>query len=120
MQSLMMFSVLLYINYVYMSAGRLHLQWCSLISKICMDHEKHPSPPKITTHVECTLLGLQEPFLYLLPQFIIWAPLEQFQELLLYAVQSVKPQMVFSMVMAGEMVWGLNILSQEKFMDEME
>ena len=119
MQSIMTFSVLLYINYVYVSAGRLHLQWCSLISKICMDHEKHPSPPKITTHVECTLLGLQEPFLHLLPHGRHWNSFKNFYSMA-SAVQSVKPQMAFSMVMAEKMVWGLNVLSQEKFMDEME
>ena len=73
--------MLLSVIVLYVSAGRLHPKWYSLISKICKDFEKHPSPPKLISHIECTQEGLQEPFLHLLPPLIIWAPLEQFKEI---------------------------------------
>jgi hypothetical protein len=69
-----------------------------LISRICRDFEKQPSPPKILSHFECTQEGFQEPFLHLLPPIIIWAPLEQFKNILPNGLQCPKCETINSVL----------------------
>lgn len=57
--------------------GRLHPQWCALISGLCKRFENNPGEVSlIYIHSE---YSVEEPFLHLLPPVLIWAPIEQFK-----------------------------------------
>ena len=118
----MRFFVLLSVIVLCVSAGRLHPKWCSLISKICKDFEKHPSPPKLISHIECTQEGLQlknHSYTYHRWSFgHLLNNLRKFFQVVLN-VQSVNRQTVSSLVTHGRMVLSQSVLNHEKFMDEM-
>ena len=81
MEMMLKFEIVLFCLLIFRGAaigGRLHPQWCSLISDLCKKFEENPTGSSlIYLHVESTT---ENPFLHLIPPVLIWAPVEQFKD----------------------------------------
>lgn len=64
--------------------GRLHPQWCSFIADLCRKIDENQSGSSFSSNLMYVHqeFSTNYPYLHLLPPILIWAPVEQFREVL--------------------------------------
>ena len=65
-----------------LSSARLPSVWCVQIADLCSKFETSPTSAVVTNYTASNALEIQDPMLQLMPSILLWAPLEQFTELL--------------------------------------